>query len=369
MLQTLYAMPYLVSPIVIGYLWTLLLSPTFGPVNQLLTQIGLDSWALPWLGDPKTALWVVILVSVWQWIGFPVLLYGAALGGVPEELTEAARVDGASHRQAFFKITLPLLVPAIGTVSVLTFIFAMEAFALPYAFGGSTGNPAGRNGLRLAALLPHGLRLRGDRRHRQLVGPGDAALPHHLRRRLRRHGRAAPTRAEDHRMTTAVATTEVPQELAAARPAQGSRRRPPRANRPVGGPGASLLLWGYAALALVPLLLMVSNSFRSNADLITDPLGLPAPPTTASYVEAWTTGNFATYFGNSLARHGRRGRDLDGGRDDGGLRPGPRPLARSSAGSRRSSSRASCCRSTWRSCRSSTSSTASGSSTRGSASC
>ena len=143
MLQTLYAMPYLVSPIVIGYLWTLLLSPTFGPVNTLLTKVGLESWALPWLGDPKTAIWVVILVSVWQWIGFPVLLYGAALGGVPEELTEAARVDGATNRQAFFKITLPLLVPAIGTVSVLTFIFAMEAFALPYAFGGSTGNPAG----------------------------------------------------------------------------------------------------------------------------------------------------------------------------------------------------------------------------------
>lgn len=143
MLQTLYAMPYLVSPIVIGYLWTLLLSPTFGPVNTLLTRIGLESWALPWLGDPKTALWVVILVSVWQWIGFPVLLYGAALGGVPEELSEAARVDGASHRQTFFRIVLPLLVPTIGTVSVLTFIFAMEAFALPYAFGGSTGNPAG----------------------------------------------------------------------------------------------------------------------------------------------------------------------------------------------------------------------------------
>lgn len=143
MLQTLYAMPYLVSPIVIGYLWTLLLSPTFGPVNTLLTKVGLESWALPWLGDPDTALWVVILVSVWQWIGFPVLLYGAALGGVPEELTEAARVDGASHVQAFRRITFPLLVPAIGTVSVLTFIFAMEAFALPYAFGGSTGNPAG----------------------------------------------------------------------------------------------------------------------------------------------------------------------------------------------------------------------------------
>jgi raffinose/stachyose/melibiose transport system permease protein len=143
LLQTLYAMPYLVSPIVIGYLWTLLLSPTMGPVNALLSKVGLDSLARPWLGDPSTALWVVVLVSAWQWVGFPVLLYGAALGGVPEELSEAARVDGASHWQTFRSIVFPLLVPAIGTVSILTFIFAMEAFALPYAFGGPTGSPAG----------------------------------------------------------------------------------------------------------------------------------------------------------------------------------------------------------------------------------
>jgi len=102
-------------------------------------------------------------------------------------------------------------------------------------------------------------------------------------------------------MTTAVVTTEEPQQQTRTSPAPRSRRRPPRANAPVGGAGAGVLLWGYAALALVPLLVMVSNSFRTNADLITDPLGLPSPPTTASYVEAWTTGSFATYFGNSLA--------------------------------------------------------------------
>lgn len=142
-LQTLFAVPYLVSPLVVGYLWSLLLSPAFGPVNTLLRKVGLESLALPWLGDPTTALPVVILISVWQWIGFPVLLYGAALGGIPEEFSEAARVDGARPSQIFRRIKLPLLLPAIGTVSVLTFIFAMEAFALPYAVGGSTGNPGG----------------------------------------------------------------------------------------------------------------------------------------------------------------------------------------------------------------------------------
>jgi raffinose/stachyose/melibiose transport system permease protein len=142
-LQTLYAMPYLVSPLVIGYLWTLLLSPTFGPVNAALRGLGLEPLALPWLGDPTTALPVMVLISAWQWVGFPVLLYGAALGGVPDELTEAARIDGASGWEVFRHITFPLLLPAIGTVSVLTFIVAMEAFALPYALGGSTGTPAG----------------------------------------------------------------------------------------------------------------------------------------------------------------------------------------------------------------------------------
>jgi raffinose/stachyose/melibiose transport system permease protein len=106
-------------------------------------------------------------------------------------------------------------------------------------------------------------------------------------------------------MTTAVVTPASSQAPAAeARPpasAGPGRRRPSGTGRPVGGATASVLLWAYAALALVPLLLMVSSSFRSNSELITDPLGLPSPPTTASYVEAWTAGSFATYFGNSLA--------------------------------------------------------------------
>ncbi|MCR2828321.1 carbohydrate ABC transporter permease, partial [Microbacterium sp. zg.Y909] len=94
-------------------------------------------------GNPQTAIWVVVFVTAWQWIGFPVLLYGAALGGIPQELDEAASLDGATSWQRFRSVTLPLMIPAIGTVSVLTFIGAMEAFPIPYALGGSQGNPAG----------------------------------------------------------------------------------------------------------------------------------------------------------------------------------------------------------------------------------
>ncbi|MET4077951.1 carbohydrate ABC transporter permease [Janibacter sp. UYMM211] len=71
--------------------------------------------------------------------------------------------------------------------------------------------------------------------------------------------------------------------------------------RAVGGPVASVLLWTYAALALLPLVIMLLSSFRTNGDIIRDPIGIPWPLSVESYKEAWTTGSFATYFGNSLA--------------------------------------------------------------------
>lgn len=142
-LQAAFTTPYLVDPLVVGYLWSLLLNPTFGPVNALLEAVGLDSWALPWLGDTRTALPVIIVVNAWQWVGFPMLLFSAALAGIPAEYHEAARVDGASAWQAFRRVTLPLLTPAIGVVSVLTFIGNFNAFGLVYAMAGSTGSPAG----------------------------------------------------------------------------------------------------------------------------------------------------------------------------------------------------------------------------------
>lgn len=142
-LRVLFTTPYLVSPLVVGYLWSLMLSPTSGALNSLLTTVGLDFLALPWMGDPNLALPTVVVVIIWQWVGFPILLYSAAIAGLPSELEDAARVDGASEWQRFRSITFPLLAPAIGTVGVLTFIFTMETFPLVYALGGSTGAPAG----------------------------------------------------------------------------------------------------------------------------------------------------------------------------------------------------------------------------------
>jgi raffinose/stachyose/melibiose transport system permease protein len=141
--QTVYTMPYLISALVVGYLWSLMLNPLFGPVNQILKAIGLESLARPWLGDPATALPAIILVNAWQWMGFPMLLFSAGLANISDEIREAARIDGATPWQLFTKIELPLLTPVIGIVTVLTFIGNFNAFGIVWSLGGVGGDPAG----------------------------------------------------------------------------------------------------------------------------------------------------------------------------------------------------------------------------------
>ncbi len=141
--QTLFSMPFLISPLIVGYLWSLLLSPSFGPINATLRAVGLDAWTQPWLGEPSLSLPVLVLVNAWQWIGGPLLIFGAALGGIPRELEEAAALDGASPWTAFWHVRFPLLMPAVGVITVLTFIGCFNMFDLVYALGGTSGGPAG----------------------------------------------------------------------------------------------------------------------------------------------------------------------------------------------------------------------------------
>ncbi len=141
--RTIIFLPATLSVLVIGFLWKLILNPQWGAVPQLMTLIGLGSWVEPWLGDPKYALIVLSLISCWQWIGLPTMIYLAALGGIPEELIEASKVDGASSWQSFWSIKFPLLFPIIGIVSVLTFIGNFSAFDIVYAIESARGDPAG----------------------------------------------------------------------------------------------------------------------------------------------------------------------------------------------------------------------------------
>ncbi|GIN86414.1 sugar ABC transporter permease [Heyndrickxia sporothermodurans] len=134
-------LPRLLSVIIVGFLWKLILNPNYGALNVLLGHFGLESLQKAWLGDPKTALLAIILVNCWFGLGFGVLIFLAGLQSIPTELTEAATLDGAKGWTMIRKIILPLMLPSMIIMTVLTFIQSFEAFELVYAMQGSMGEP------------------------------------------------------------------------------------------------------------------------------------------------------------------------------------------------------------------------------------
>jgi raffinose/stachyose/melibiose transport system permease protein len=107
--------PNILGILVVGLIWTLVLDPYSGPVSQILNHYGIES-AL--LGDPKIALYLVIFVQIWAHMGYSMILYLAGLQNIPQELYEAAEIDGATGWKAMRYITIPLLQPVI-TINVL----------------------------------------------------------------------------------------------------------------------------------------------------------------------------------------------------------------------------------------------------------
>ena len=136
-------LPVIFSLVVVGYLWQSLLDPYYGPINQIITGLGVPDLAKPWLGDTSTALPTLMFINLWRWVGFPAIVFLAGLNAINSEYIEAARIDGASEGQIFRKIIFPLLAPSLTIITVLTFIGAYEWFDLPFVIGGSNGSPAG----------------------------------------------------------------------------------------------------------------------------------------------------------------------------------------------------------------------------------
>ncbi len=136
-------LPVILSTVIIGALWKLLLNPIFGLVNTGLRAVGLDFLALPWLGDASTALGALIFVNAWHWVGFPALLFLAAMQRIPKEVLEAARLDGAGDWVLMRRIIWPLVAPATTIAVVLMFIGSFNWFELPYVMTGLDGSPGG----------------------------------------------------------------------------------------------------------------------------------------------------------------------------------------------------------------------------------
>jgi len=133
--------PTILSFVIVGFAWKLILSPIWGIAPGLLDAIGLKVLYAPWLGKEASALTALSLISVWQFVGIPMMLIYAALLSIPEEILEAAEVDGITGWSAFFKIKLPLILPSIGIISILTFVANFNAFDLIYAAQGALAGP------------------------------------------------------------------------------------------------------------------------------------------------------------------------------------------------------------------------------------
>ncbi|GAA5784217.1 ABC transporter permease [Chitiniphilus shinanonensis] len=139
--QTLIFLPTLLSVVIIGFVWQLILSPLWGVAETLLGYVGLAEHFQPWLGDESTALFTLSLMSVWQFVGIPMMLIYAALIAIPDEIIEAAVVEGASAWRIFWTIRVPLILPTLGLTTILTFVGNFNAFDLIYSVKGALAGP------------------------------------------------------------------------------------------------------------------------------------------------------------------------------------------------------------------------------------
>lgn len=140
LIRALIFLPAIASPVATTFIWRYLFEFD-GPINDLLGAVGLETWQRAWLGDPEWAMWAVVIVLVWQYVGLPMIIFLAGLQSIPQELHEAAAVDGAKSWTRFRRITLPLLAPAVTVSATLTLILSVRVFEQVLAL--TNGGPAG----------------------------------------------------------------------------------------------------------------------------------------------------------------------------------------------------------------------------------
>jgi multiple sugar transport system permease protein/raffinose/stachyose/melibiose transport system permease protein len=135
LIRVLIFVPYVISEVIVAIGFSLMLHPT-GAINDVLDRIGLSGLTTDWLADPDVAIWSLMLILVWKYIGFAVILMLAGLQGIPDELREAAAIDGASYWQTQWHITLPLLAPTIRIWAFLSIIGSLQVFDLVFVIWG-----------------------------------------------------------------------------------------------------------------------------------------------------------------------------------------------------------------------------------------
>ena len=131
--RTLIFLPAMMSIVIVGYLFNLILSNLWGIPQTILGVVGLEHLYQPWLGLKGPALITISLISIWQFVGIPMMLFYAALLNIPDEILDAAKIDGSSATSTFWRIKFPLILPTVGLMVILTYVGNYNAFDLIFA--------------------------------------------------------------------------------------------------------------------------------------------------------------------------------------------------------------------------------------------
>jgi raffinose/stachyose/melibiose transport system permease protein len=125
-IRTIIYLPAVISPLIMGYIWYFILQPQRGFVYSIIESVSSNAVEFNWLGNSTMALWVIIIVNVWQFVGMTMVIYLAGLQAIPEELHEAGKIDGATYLQSIRYITLPMMIQPI-KINVITNIIGSLA--------------------------------------------------------------------------------------------------------------------------------------------------------------------------------------------------------------------------------------------------
>jgi len=293
--------PYTVPAIVIGIVWAQMYDPSSGLLNGILTGIGFNGFkSFPWLGEERTAMGASIFVIVWSMVGFYMVLFVAAIKGIPGEVYEAARVDGAGRVRTAISITVPMIRDTIRTAYIYLGILALDAFVYMQALNSNGGpnnstlvisqdllNTAFKKGkfgyassmgatlaiitLVFAALVFLVFYLTGERSSRKSK-PAALSAP------------LAAAGADDPPPTRVLHATPKPTIWTDKTVAVISH--------------VALIAWSVIVCA--PLLWVLMSSFKTTSQIFASPFSLPTSWNFDNYVSAWTTASIGTYFVNTV---------------------------------------------------------------------
>ncbi|MFL5481203.1 MAG: carbohydrate ABC transporter permease [Gemmatimonadaceae bacterium] len=135
--RTIYFTPFVTTLVAVAIVWRYLYHTRYGLLNYMLSHFGIAP--IDWLGDPKWAMPAIILLAIWKQFGYNMLIFIAGLQAIPQDLYDAAEIDGAGPVRRFFSVTLPLLGPTMLFVSVITMIGYFQLFSEPYVM--TAGGP------------------------------------------------------------------------------------------------------------------------------------------------------------------------------------------------------------------------------------